>query len=435
MPSMQEILKRKKAGLALRDTEIAYFVDGYTHGKIPDYQASALLMAICLRGMNDTEAAILTGEMMRSGDLVDLSPLGSKTVDKHSTGGIGDKTTLIVGPLAASLGCTVAKMSGRGLGHTGGTVDKLESIPGYRTGLLPNEFFETVRKTGLAVVGQSGDLAPADKKLYALRDVTETVDSIPLIAASIMSKKLASGSRSIVLDVKVGSGAFMKTEEEARRLARLMVDIGRAHGRRVVAVLSDMDAPLGYAVGNAIEVEEAISVLRGGGPFALRELSLTLGATMAEAALGLDRSTARARAEEALDSGRAFLKMCEWVAAQGGDPTVLENPRLLPRARHSLCVTAKEDGFFDSVDAEAVGRAAVLLGAGRTVKDEAIDHSAGILFHKLRGDRIARGEVIATLLTSTKEARLAEAATMLEGAVRTAAEPQKAPPIVLDILS
>ncbi len=435
MPSMQEILKKKKSGLALTEEEIAYFVKGYTKGAIPDYQASALMMAICLRGMNDEEAAILTGEMMRSGDVVDLSPLGNRTVDKHSTGGIGDKTTLIVAPLAAALGCTVAKMSGRGLGHTGGTVDKLEAIPGYCTSLSPEEFFEAVKRTGLAVVGQSGDLAPADKKLYALREVTETVDSIPLIAASIMSKKLASGAGAIVLDVKVGSGAFMKAEEEARQLARLMVDIGRAHGRRVVAVLSDMDAPLGYAVGNAIEVEEAVAVLCGGGPSSLRALSVTLAATMAETALGLERGEAIRRAEEALDTGLAFRKMCDWVEAQGGDVSVLLDTARLPAATSRYTVTAEKDGFFAHMDAEAVGRASVLLGAGREVKDAPIDPAAGILFHKVRGESVARGEPLATLLTSTREDRLSDAAAMLTKALSITRERPRPTPIVLDIIS
>ncbi len=435
MPSIQEIIKKKKTGLPLTAEEIAYFVKGYTRGEIPDYQASALLMAICLRGMSDEEAAILTGEMMHSGDIVDLSPLGSHTADKHSTGGIGDKTTLIVAPLAASLGCTVAKMSGRGLGHTGGTVDKLEAIPGYRTSLTPEEFFETVRRVGVAVVGQSGDLAPADKKLYALRDVTETVDSIPLIAASIMSKKLASGADSIVLDVKVGSGAFMKSEEEARHLARLMVKIGRLHGRRAVAVLSDMDAPLGYAVGNSLEVEEAVAVLCGRGPRSLRELSVTLAATMAEAALGLGRTEALARAEEALDSGRAFRKMCEWVEAQGGDSRVLHDTALLPKARESYPVLAEKDGYLGKMDAEAVGRVSVMLGAGREVKDAPIDPAAGILFHKLRGERVARGEVIATLMTSTRGDRFPDAAAGLTAALAVTEEAPKPSPIILDVIS
>lgn len=431
-----DILAKKKKGLPLSDGEIEFFVSGYTAGRIPDYQASALMMAICLRGMDDREAAALTGAMMRSGDTVDLSAFGEGTADKHSTGGIGDKTTLIVAPLAAALGCTVAKMSGRGLGHTGGTVDKLEAIPGYRTALTPEEFTETVRKTGLAVVGQSGNLAPADKKLYALRDVTATVDSIPLIAASIMSKKLAAGARTIVLDVKVGSGAFMKTREEAEHLARLMVAIGEAHGRRVSAVLSDMDAPLGCAVGNALEVAEAVSVLRGSRELpALRSLSLTLAAAMAEGALGISVSEALARAEEAIDSGAAFRKMCEWVAAQGGDTSVLEDTARLPQARHRHDLTAERDGYLLPTDAEAIGRAAVLLGAGRTVKEDPIDPSAGILFRKQRGDRLRRGDVIATLLTSEKENRFSYAEELLRGALRITDEPPVSGDVIMGIIS
>lgn len=434
MLNMYDLLSRKKAGLALSPEEISYFVEGYTRGDIPDYQASALLMAICLRGMTDGEAAALTGAMMRSGDVLDLSELGPYTADKHSTGGIGDKTTLITAPIAAAAGCTVAKMSGRGLGHTGGTVDKLESIPGYRTTLSPEEFMATVKRTGLAVIGQSGDLAPADKKLYALRDVTATVDSIPLIAASIMSKKLASGAGTIVLDVKVGSGAFMKTVEEARHLGRLMAEIGRAYGRRVIAVLSDMDAPLGYAVGNALEVEEAASVLKGGGCPSLRELSLTLAATMVEAALGLPAEVARGRAEEALTSGAAMEKLCEWVAAQGGDPAVLTDTARLPHATHRHPVTADTDGYLYATDAEAVGRSAILLGAGRAVKDDIIDPTAGILFKKQVGDRVKAGETIAILLTSDKENRFSDSATLLRSALTVKKTPPPTRPTVLDII-
>ena len=435
MPTMYGILQKKKAGLALSTEEIEFFVAGFTRGEIPDYQASALLMAICLRGMDDREAADLTGAMMRSGDIIDLSAFGPHTADKHSTGGIGDKTTLIVAPLAAALGCTVPKMSGRGLGHTGGTVDKLEAIPGYRTALTREEMQAIVASTGLAVVGQSGELAPADKRLYALRDVTATVDSIPLIAASIMSKKLASGAACIVLDVKVGSGAFMKTEDEARRLARLMVNIGKAHGRRVIAVLSDMDAPLGDAVGNAVEVREAVDVLRGGGAPALRSLSITLAALLAEAALGLERKEALTRAEAMLDSGAAYRKMLDWIAAQGGDVRVIEDTALLPAARYAYELMAERDGYVTATDAEAIGRVAVLLGAGRTVKDEAIDHAAGILFKKQVGDRVRTGEVIATLLTDTRAGGLAEAAAALSAAITIGATPPARGPILIDIIS
>ena len=434
MYSAYDIIARKKAGARLSDEEIAFFVEGYTDGSIPDYQASALLMAICLCGMDDGEAAALTGVMMRSGDIIDLSAFGERTADKHSTGGIGDKTTLIVAPLAAALGCIIPKMSGRGLGHTGGTVDKLEAIPGYRTALSPEEFRATVQKTGLAVIGQSGNLAPADKKLYALRDVTATVDSIPLIASSIMSKKLASGAKSILLDVKVGSGAFMKTEEEARRLARLMVDIGKAHGRRVIAVLSDMDMPLGAAVGNATEVAEAVDVLCGRCGGALRTLSITLAALLAEAACGLPRAEALRRAEEALDSGAAFRKMCEWVAAQGGDTSVLTDTSRLPQARYTEALIADRDGYISATDAAEIGLSAVMIGAGRAVKEDRIDPSAGIIFEKNVGDRVKRGDVIARLLTTARPDMLASARGRLDAAITIGAEPPRMGGIVLDII-
>ena len=434
MHSAYDIIAKKKSGARLSDEEINFFIEGYTDGRIPDYQASALLMAICLRGMDDGEAAALTGAMMRSGDVVDLSEFGDRTADKHSTGGIGDKTTLIVAPLAAALGCVIPKMSGRGLGHTGGTVDKLESIPGYRTALSPEEFTETVRKTGLAVIGQSGNLAPADKKLYALRDVTATVDSIPLIASSIMSKKLASGARSIVLDVKVGSGAFMKTVEDARRLAQLMVDIGKSHGRRVIAVLSDMDMPLGAAVGNATEVAEAVDVLCGRTGGALRTLSLTLAALLAEAACGIPRAEALRRAEALLDNGTAFSQMCDWVAAQGGDVAVLKDTALLPQASHSLALLADADGYITATNAEQIGLIAVAIGAGRAVKEDVIDPSAGIILRKNVGDRVERGEVIATLLTATRPEELPAAAERLRAAITVGSEPKSHGSIILDII-
>ncbi len=432
--TVYDIIRKKKEGSALSREEIDFFIRGYTAGRIPDYQASALLMAICLRGMTDREAADLTGAMMRSGDVVDLSAFGKSTADKHSTGGVGDKTTLIVAPLAAAIGCTVAKMSGRGLGLTGGTVDKLESIGGYRTSLTPEEFLAAVKATGLAVVGQSGCLAPADKKLYALRDVTATVDSIPLIASSIMSKKLASGAASIVLDVKVGSGAFMKTEEEARSLARLMVDIGRAHGRSVRAVLSDMGAPLGLAVGNALEVEEAVTVLCGGGCPRLRTLCKTLAALMAEGALGLPREEAERRAEEALTSGAAYRKMCEWIAAQGGDASLLRDTGRLPHATHSYTVRAEKSGYLTAIDAEAVGRAAMRLGAGREVKEDTVDPTAGVLLQGTIGDRVERGEAIATLLTSTHAERLPDVASTLSAGITVGDAAPVLRDVVLDII-
>ncbi len=392
--NMYEIITKKKNGGELTEGEIKFFVEGYTRGDIPDYQAAALMMAICIRSMSYRETAHLTEAIAHSGDVLDLSALGGATVDKHSSGGVGDKTTLIVAPLAASLGCTVAKMSGRGLGHTGGTVDKLESIPGYRAELSPEEFISQVEKIGIAVVAQSGGLAPADKKLYALRDVTATVDSIPLITASIMGKKLASGAESIVLDVKYGSGAFMKTAEDATALAEYMVAVGRECGRRVSALITDMDTPLGYAVGNALEVEEAIAVLSGEGPRDLTELCTALAERMASSALGMEASEARALVCDALSSGRAYLKFSEWISAQGGDLT------RLPKAKFSREVYAPTDGFITKTDTEAVGKCASLLGAGRIKKEDKIDPTAGLILRKKTGDAVKRGEVLATLYAS-----------------------------------
>ena len=356
-------------------------------------------MAICLRDMNDHETFVLTDAIAKSGDSVDLSELGERTVDKHSTGGVGDKMTPIVAPIAAAAGAVVAKMSGRGLGHTGGTVDKLESFRGYRTSLSTEEFFETVRKCGIAVVGQSGDLAPADKKLYALRDVTATVDSIPLIASSIMGKKLAAGSKSIVLDVKCGSGSFMKTPEDATRLAEKMVAIGKRAGRRVAALITDMDCPLGHAVGNALEIREALDVLHGGGPEDLRTVAIALSSAMVHLALGLSRETAESLCKEILADGRALAKCREWIAAQGGDPAFCDHPERLPRATYALPVLADRAGYLSHTDAESIGIASVALGAGRRTKEDAISYGAGILLGKKTGERVAVGDCLATLYT------------------------------------
>ena len=360
-----DIIAKKRHGLALSGEEIDFFVSEYTAGSIPDYQASALLMAICTRGMSGEETARLTAAIAASGNRVDLSCFGNLTVDKHSTGGVGDKTTLIVAPLAASLGCKVAKMSGRGLGHTGGTVDKLESFPGYTTSLSSEKFLDTVRRIGVSVVGQSGNLAPADKKIYALRDVTATVDSVPLIASSVMGKKLAAGAHSIVLDVKCGSGSFMKTPREAEELARAMVDIGRRNGRAVSALITNMDAPLGSAVGNILEVREAIDTLRGAGPRDLREICIALAAEMAHLSLGTDLRTARSRAEEALAGGAALAKFKEWISAQGGDVSYIDEPEKFDTARCITELKATEDGYITAMDTERIGLASVALGAGR----------------------------------------------------------------------
>jgi len=406
-----DVINKKKQGLELDDGEIREFVGAYTRGEIPDYQAAALLMAICIKGMTERETFILTDAISRSGDTVDLSALGDTTADKHSTGGVGDKTTLIVAPLAACLGCTIAKMSGRGLGHTGGTVDKLESIPGYRTSLDSREFLLAVKKTGIAVVGQSGNLAPADKKLYALRDVTATVDSVPLIASSVMGKKLAAGAKTIVLDVKYGSGSFMKSPEDAEALARTMVALGKAAERRISAVISNMDVPLGYTVGNSIEVIEAIKTLRGDGPRDLTELSVTLASQMASLALSISKDDAEERAREALRTGAAFEKFVSWITAQGGDEAYLRDPSLLGMAKSSLCVSAVRDGYVCKMDTEKIGKAALMLGAGRRTKDDKIDPTAGITLKKKYGDKVSRGDVLAILHSSSPDTlRAAETA-------------------------
>ncbi|MBR2615259.1 MAG: thymidine phosphorylase [Clostridia bacterium] len=401
---MYDLIQKKKEGKPLKGEEIAFFVHGFTQGRIPDYQASALLMAICLRGMNEEETAILTREMMHSGSVVDLSSFGNATVDKHSTGGVGDKTTLILAPIVASAGCILAKMSGRGLGFTGGTVDKMESVPGMRTSFDSEEFFSVVRRVGVCVAGQSEGLVPADKKLYALRDVTATIDSIPLIASSIMSKKLASGARNIVLDVKFGSGAFMKTPEEACRLGEAMVRIGRSLDRRVVAVVSDMDTPLGFAVGNAPEVREAIEILSGRGDESLRELCLLLAGKMISAARSLSEAEGAALARTVLEEKRALMKMKEWIAAQGGDARVVEDPTLLPLSPIRHQVLAPSSGILARMDSEGIGTTAMLLGAGRRTKNDVIDHGAGLVLNRKTGDRVEKGELLATLYTTRQEA-------------------------------
>ena len=397
---MYDILQKKRMGEPLTREEITFFVRGYTDGTIPDYQASAFTMAVCCRGMNEKETADLTEAMMHSGDTVDLSMFGDRSVDKHSTGGVGDKTTMILAPIVASLGGKVAKMTGRGLGHTGGTLDKLESIPGFRTTLTADEFISHIDKIGMAVIGQSGELAPADKKLYALRDVTATVDCIPLIASSIMSKKLAAGSHSIVLDVKVGSGAFMKTVEEGRTLARAMIDVGEACGRKVRALVTNMDAPLGMCIGNALEVKEAVAVLRGEQKDALYDICVELATNMISLSLSLPMEESRRQVVEAIDSGRAYAKMKEWIAAQGGDVAAIDDLTRLPTATILHEVKAPCDGYLAHMDTESVGISASLLGAGRIEKDDAIDYSAGIVLQKKTGDRISSGDVLAVLHTT-----------------------------------
>ncbi len=400
MKIMYNIIRKKRDGYELSQQEIERFVNEYTAGKIPDYQASALLMAICINGMNSRETSFLTMAMAKSGDQVDLKGLGNLSADKHSTGGVGDKTSLIVVPIAAVLGCKVAKMSGRGLGHTGGTVDKLESIPGYKTAISPDILIEQTKKVGIALASQSGNLVPADKKIYALRDVTGTVESIPLIASSIMSKKLASGAQNIVLDVKVGSGAFMKSIGEARELASAMVDIGKASGRNVRAVLTNMDIPLGNAVGNSLEVIEAIEILKGNGDKNLLNICAVLASHMVSMATGIDEEKALSETYELIENGTALKKFREWIEAQGGDGRIVDDYSLLGKASVKYEIKAEKDGFITKMDAEKIGSICVDLGGGRKTKDDEIDHTAGIILIKKTGDRVKKSEVIAKLYTN-----------------------------------
>jgi pyrimidine-nucleoside phosphorylase len=394
---MLDLIQKKRDGGELTQQEIEFMIKGYTDGQIPDYQMSAFCMAVFFRNMSIAERVNLTMAMVHSGDCIDLSNNGIK-VDKHSTGGVGDTTTLVLAPLVASLGLPVAKMSGRGLGHTGGTIDKLESIPGFHVEIDNNQFIELVNRNGIAVIGQTGNLTPADKKLYALRDVTATVESIPLIASSIMSKKLAAGADAIVLDVKLGSGAFMKSIEDAKELARAMVDIGNGAGRKTMAVISAMNQPLGRAVGNALEVREAIDTLKGNGPKDLYELCLTLGSKMVYLAHKAEnQGEARKLLEDAIKNGLALHTFKTFVAAQGGDDTVVEHPELLPRANYVVEVPANRDGYVADIIADHIGVAAMLLGAGRVTKDSPIDLAVGLVLHKKVGDKVQKGESLLSI--------------------------------------
>ncbi len=411
---MYDIILKKRANLPLTDKEIRFVIDGYVKGEIPDYQVSALLMTIVFNGMNARELGTLTLAMAQSGNMVDLSNIDGITVDKHSTGGVGDKTTLIIAPLVAASGGKVAKMSGRGLGHTGGTIDKMESIPNLKVSLEQDAFINQVNKIGLAVIGQSEGLAPADKKLYALRDVTGTVDSIPLIASSVMSKKLASGAQAILLDVKVGSGAFMKNIEDARELAKAMVDIGKENGRSVKAILTDMDRPLGHDIGNALEIREVIDTLKGHGPEDLTHECIIMAAHMLVLSHICDYETALSRVQEALDSGAALERLRMMIDAQDGDSRVIDDESLLAIGKFTYDVTAPQDGYITHMNTEQCGIASVMLGAGRTVKDGPIDYSAGILMHKKTGDSVTVGECIATLYASDESLLSNAAKTYLE---------------------
>ena len=426
---MYDLIMKKRNGGVLTDQEIEYMVNGYVKGEIADYQMSAMLMSIWFKGMNDHEIGELTQVMARSGDMIDLSGIEGKKVDKHSTGGVGDKTTLIVAPIVAACGGKVAKMSGRGLGHTGGTVDKLEAIPGFRTELDRKEFFGIVNKIGLSLIGQSGNLAPADKKIYALRDVTATVDSIPLIASSIMSKKIAAGSDCILLDVKTGSGAFMKTLDDSIALARQMVAIGAHAGRNTVALITDMDIPLGHAIGNSLEVIESVETLKGHGPSDLTEVCLQLAANMLFLVGKGSIEECRAMAEKAIQDGSAFEKFAAMVEAQGGDSSVLRDTAKFAKAPFSQEVLAPADGYIVKMNAEECGVTSVVLGAGRETKESSIDFSAGIMIHKKYGELVKKAEKIATLYTSKQEL-LAPAAKKYLDAIVIGAEQPAAIPLV-----
>lgn len=393
-----DLIRKKRDGMELSGEEIAYLVQGYSEGTIPDYQMSAWAMAVYYQGMSARETADLTLSMASSGDTIDLSSIHGVKVDKHSTGGVGDKTTIVIAPLVAAAGVPVAKMSGRGLGHTGGTIDKLEAIHGFTVELEKEQFYRQVNDIGLAVVGQSGNMTPADKKLYSLRDVTATVDSIPLIASSVMSKKIAAGADAIVLDVKTGSGAFMKTLDDSIRLAKAMVDIGTQVGRNTVAVISDMDQPLGHAIGNALEIQEAVATLQGKGPKDLEEVCLILASHMLVLGGKADsEEEARVILQQKLDSGEAFEKLREMVRAQHGDVSQIDDTSLLPEAEIKIEVKSETQGYVESIQAEEIGIAAMLLGAGRETKDSVIDLAAGVDLRKKIGDRVEVGEVIAVL--------------------------------------
>ncbi|RTE09672.1 pyrimidine-nucleoside phosphorylase [Paenibacillus whitsoniae] len=430
---MVDVIHKKREGEALTQEEIAFVIQEYTHGGAPDYQMSAFLMATFLNGMTNEEISYLTSAMVESGDRVDLSAIEGVKVDKHSTGGVGDKISLIVGPVVASLGIPVAKMSGRGLGHTGGTVDKLESIPGFQIELSSEAFIQAVNTNKIAIVGQSGNLAPADKKMYALRDVTATVDSIPLIASSIMSKKIASGADAIVLDVKIGSGAFMKTVEDARVLARTMVDIGNRLNRKTIAMITDMEQPLGREIGNANEIREALEVLRGTGDAELTEVAVAVAAYMIMLGTGdTDYEAARNKVKDVILSGQAVEAFRRFVASQGGDARVVDHPELLPTARYSFEVAAVETGYVSRINAEQIGIAAMLLGAGRAKKEDSIDYAVGLTLNKKIGDKVAPGESICTIHANREDVREVEA--MIRGAYAIA-EAKPAPlQLIYDVI-
>ncbi|MEQ2528213.1 pyrimidine-nucleoside phosphorylase [Robertmurraya yapensis] len=428
---MVDLIEKKRDGLELSTEEINFIIEGYTDGSIPDYQVSALTMAIYFKGMTEKERADLTMAMVESGEQIDLSAIEGVKVDKHSTGGVGDTTTLVLGPLVAALGVPVAKMSGRGLGHTGGTIDKLEAIDGFHVEISKEEFIDLVNKNKIAVIGQTGNLTPADKKLYALRDVTATVDSIPLIASSIMSKKIAAGADAIVLDVKTGAGAFMKTIDDSRELAKAMVRIGNNVGRKTMAIISDMTQPLGFAIGNALEVKEAIDTLKGEGPEDLTELCLALGSHMVLLANKAETlEEARTKLQEVMKNGAALEAFKVFLASQGGDPTVVDDPAKLPQAKFIYELEAKEDGYVSDMVADEIGTAAMLLGAGRATKESEIDLAVGFMLNKKIGDSVQKGESLVTIYSNSEN--IEEVKNKLYNNITISAEKAAAPTLIYE---
>ena len=430
-----DIIMKKRDGQKLSKEEIEFFISGFVKGEIPDYQAAAMVMAIYYMGMSKEELSDWTGTMIHSGDIIDLSSIPGVKTDKHSTGGVGDKTTILLGPWMAAVGLPVAKMSGRGLGHTGGTIDKLEAIPGFRTEISRAEMIGYVKKSGIAVAGQSGNLVPADKKLYALRDVTATVDSIPLIASSIMSKKIAAGADAIVLDVKVGSGAFMKTEEEAIDLSKAMVLIGERAGRNTIAVISNMEQPLGYAVGNGLEVIEAIDALKGKGPEDLYELSYGLGSNMMVAAgAAADGEEAKQKMREVLANGKALQKFKEMTVNQGGNPAVADDYHLFPQAAYRIEINAGGSGYVTVLNGQEIGMAVKEIGGGRTKLDDELDLSAGVCLQKKIGDQVSEGECIAVLYGNDQSA-MAAAVKRIQAAYEYGEKKPEKKPMIYQIIT
>jgi pyrimidine-nucleoside phosphorylase len=400
---MYDIIEKKRNGKSLTKDEISFVIEGMIKKEIPDYQISSLLMAIYLNGMNDTETTYLTDSMAHSGDMINLEEMFGETVDKHSTGGVGDKTSLVICPIVASLGIKVAKMSGRGLGHTGGTIDKLESIPGFKVDLKEKDFVKQVEDIGISIISQTGNIAPADKKIYALRDTTATVSNIPLIASSIMSKKIAAGDKNILLDVKVGSGAFMKNKKDATELANKMVNIGKKLGKNISAILTNMDEPLGNYVGNSLEVIEAISILKGRGNPELKELCITLATNMVMLARGIKEANARKLVINSINSGKALEKFKEFIKYQHGNPDIVDDYKLLPISKYGYEVKANKTGYITKMNAEEIGKVANLLGAGRSTMEDTIDYGAGIIIESKVGNYVRKGKIIATLYTNKED--------------------------------